>query len=229
MDKRIFDTPWKIWNELRRWPAYPQVRLLFVVNGIPWGRNWRLYGVPIIQKHRHSRITFGSGLQLRSSLCSNPLGANHPVILTTWQPGAVLEAGINFRMTGGAICAAKAVIIGNNVAVGANSIIVDTDFHPLDSAQRKTRPAEGKTATVVIKDDVFIGMNCLILKGVTVGQGSVVGAGSVVTKDVPPGVIVAGNPARILHELPPQTLYLNQPSDMGVGQVEIDNWLTKIN
>jgi acetyltransferase-like isoleucine patch superfamily enzyme len=224
MNKRIFDTPWKIWNELWRWLAYPQVRLLFAFNGIPWERNWRFYGVPIIQKHRHSRITFGPGLRLRSSLRSNPLGPNHPVILTTWQPGAVLAVGANFGMTGGAICAAKAVIIGNNVAVGANSIIVDTDFHPLDPTQRKIRPAEAKTATVVIEDNAFIGMNCLILKGVTLGQGSLVGAGSVVTKDVPPGVIVAGNPARILKELSSQALLQDRiPIEAGGRQLEIDN------
>lgn len=206
MNNQAWHTPWKIWNELWRWLAYPQVRLLFAVNRISWGHGWHFYGVPIIQKHRHSRMTFGSGLQLRSSLRSNPLGPNHPVILTTWWPGAVLEVGANFGMTGGVICAAKAVIIGNNVAVGANSTLIDTDFHPLDPAQRKMRPAEAKTATVVIEDDVFIGMNCLILKGVTLGRGSVVGAGSVVTKDVPPGVIVAGNPARIVQELTSQVL-----------------------
>ena len=57
---------------------------------------------------------------------------------------------------------------------------------------------------VVIEDDVFVGMNCLVLKGVTIGRGSVIGAGSVVTRDVPPGVIVAGNPARLVRELEPE-------------------------
>ena len=55
---------------------------------------------------------------------------------------------------------------------------------------------------IVIEDDAWIGMNCIILKGVTVGRGAVVGAGSVVTKDVPPWTLVAGNPARVIKELP---------------------------
>jgi acetyltransferase-like isoleucine patch superfamily enzyme len=79
--------------------------------------------------------------------------------------------------------------------VGANSVIVDTDFHPISPEDRILNPNEGKTADVIIEDDVFIGMNCLILKGVTIGRGSLIGAGSVVIKDVPPGMIVAGNPA----------------------------------
>jgi acetyltransferase-like isoleucine patch superfamily enzyme len=146
-------------------------------------------------------MSFGPDLQLRSSVSSNPLGANHPVILATWQAGACLEVGARFCMTGGAICAAKHITIGNGVAVGANTIIADTDFHPIDAAVRWLKPDAGQAAAIVIADDVFIGMNCLILKGVVIGQGSVVGAGSVVTCAVPSHVIAAGNPAKIVREL----------------------------
>ena len=55
---------------------------------------------------------------------------------------------------------------------------------------------------IVIKDKAWIGFNSIILKGVTIGEGAIVGAGSVVTKDVPPYTIVAGNPARIVREIP---------------------------
>jgi len=148
-------------------------------------------------------MIFGDGLALRSSVHSNPLGPNHPVILCTWQTGAVLEVGANFGMTGGTLCAAECIKIGNNVAVGANSTIIDTDFHPLDPAERRLHPAEAHTAPIIIEDDVFIGMNCLILKGVRLGQGCVVGAGSVVTRDVPPKAIAAGNPARVVGAVHP--------------------------
>jgi acetyltransferase-like isoleucine patch superfamily enzyme len=196
-----FNTPWKIWNSLCRWLIYPVAWLLFIANRIPWGSNWRFYGLPIIQKHRHSVMRFGTGLNLRSKVVSNPLGPNHPVILCTWEAGTVLEIGDNFAMTGGSICAAEKITIGKNVNVGANSSIVDTDFHPLNPEFRYQHPQEAKTAPIVIEDEVFIGMNCLILKGVTIGRGSVIGAGSVVTKNVPPGIIAAGNPARPIRDL----------------------------
>jgi acetyltransferase-like isoleucine patch superfamily enzyme len=202
MSRQALDTPWKIWNELGRWLVYPWVRLLFAVNRIPWRQGWHFYGVPIIQKHRRSRMTFGTGLQLRSSLRSNPLGSNHPVILATWQAGACLEVGSDFAMTGGVLCSAERITIGNNVGVGANTTIIDTDFHSFNPVERLMNPLIAKTTPVTIEDGAFIGMNCLILKGVTIGQNSIVGAGSIVSRDVPPYAIVAGNPAQVIKVLP---------------------------
>ncbi len=199
--RNSFNTPWKIWNGLLCRLIHPAVRLLFVVNDIPWREGWTFYGIPIIQKHRHSVMQFGTGLSLRSSISSNPLGPNHPVILCTWERNAALEVGDNFAMSGGSICAAEKIIIGSNVAIGANSNIADTDFHPLLSDLRHIHPQEANTAPILIEDDVFIGMNCLILKGVTIGKGSVIGAGSVVTNSIPPSVIAVGNPARIIREI----------------------------
>lgn len=59
-----------------------------------------------------------------------------------------------------------------------------------------------KTKNITIRDDAWIGMNCIILKGVTIGEGAIVGAGSVVTKDVPAWTLVAGNPARVIKQIP---------------------------
>ena len=193
--------PWKAWNWFLRWLVYPGVRLMFALNGIPWGQGWQFHGVPILQRHRGSQMRLGPYLHLRSSARSNPLGANRPVILATWRAGAVLQIGERFSMTGGTICAAERIIIGNGVTVGANTTIVDTDFHPVDPEQRRLYPNEAATKPIVIEDDVFIGMQCLILKGVTLGQGCVVGAGSVVTRSIPPRVICAGNPARVIRPL----------------------------
>ena len=194
-------TWWKIPNRLFSLLIHPYVHFLFAKNGIAWGKSWRFYGIPIIQKHRLSKMTFGSFFHLRSSVRSNPLGPNHPVILCTWQAGAVLETGPHFAMTGGSLVAAERITIGERVTVGANSTILDTDFHPLDSETRRLYPQHAQPKPVIIEDDVFIGMNCLILKGVTIGQGSVIGAGSVVTRNIPRRVIAAGNPARVLKDL----------------------------
>lgn len=195
------DQPWKVRTEVGLWLAFPVVRTLFALNKVPWGEGWRCYGVPVVQKHRRSRMQFGKGLHLRSSLRSNPLGPQHPVILATWAESAVLEVGDYFAMTGGALCAVNRITIGHHVAIGANTTVVDTDFHPLDWRERRLHPADGRTAPVTIEDDVFIGMNCLILKGVSIGRGSVIGAGAVVTRDIPPGMIAAGNPARVIRSV----------------------------
>ncbi len=198
---QILDTPWKIANEVECWLVWPIVRLLFALNGIPWGRDWRCYGLPVVQKHRRSVMRFGPGMQLRSSVRSNPLAPYHPVVISTREPGAVLEAGANLRVTGGSLCAANRITIGNNVVIGANTIIADTDFHPVDPRERWIKPSEGGAEPIVIEDNVFIGMNCLILKGVRLGQNSVIGAGSVVASDVAPFTIVAGNPARLVRRI----------------------------
>lgn len=198
MNYSILHTPWKINNELLRLLILPFVRFQFVFYDIPWNKGWRFYGVPIIQKHRKSMMGFGSNFQLRSSVRSNPLGPNHPVILCTWQEDAELRIGDNFGMTGGVICTTKQIIIGNNVTVGANVTIIDTDFHPVDLEQRRLVPNQAKPAPVLIEDDVFIGTNVLVLKGVKIGKGSVIGAGSVVTQDIPARSIAAGNPAKII-------------------------------
>jgi acetyltransferase-like isoleucine patch superfamily enzyme len=194
-------TPWRIQNELRRIAALPYIRLLFQLHGIAWGRHWRILGMPIIQRYRGSRIELGDGLTLRSWYSSNPLAPNHPVVLATRRPQAVLRIANDCGFTGTTLVAAERIEIGNRVAVGANVTITDTDFHPLHPDERRHDFLAGQHAPVIIKDDVFIGMQSLILKGVTIGRGSVVGAGSVVTRNVPAGVIVAGNPAQIVKSL----------------------------
>jgi acetyltransferase-like isoleucine patch superfamily enzyme len=104
--------------------------------------------------------------------------------------------------------------IGSHCLISWNVGIADSDFHPLEPAQRlidaqalapyfKDRPPRPKlkTAPVKIADNVWIGMNAVILKGVTIGENSVVAAGSVVTKSVPPNTVVAGNPAITVRQL----------------------------
>ena len=197
----IRHTPWKIQNELERLLVLPLARLRFALTGVRWGSGWKLYGIPIIQRHRQSRLTIGDYLNMRSTVRSNPLGPSHSVILSTRRPGAVLTIGDYFGMTGGVIVAEERIEIGDHVLIGANCTIVDTDFHPLEPYHRQQDPADAATAPIVIEDHVFIGMQSVVLKGVTIGAGSVIGACSVVTRDIPPGVIAAGNPARVIREL----------------------------
>jgi len=111
------------------------------------------------------------------------------------------------------VLAEQEIRIGNHVFIGFNVALADTDFHPLDPALRiedaiaispagrgRPRPLI-KTAPVIIEDDVWIGPNSAILKGVRIGAGSFVEPGSVVTKDVPARSRVLGNPAQVIGEV----------------------------
>jgi acetyltransferase-like isoleucine patch superfamily enzyme len=193
--------PWTAGLELRRRLAWPLIRGQFAWHGIEWGHAWRIFGRPIIQKHRESRIALGDELTLRSWPRSNPLTPTHPVVLSTRRADAEIEVGDGCGFTGSTIVAADRVSIGDRVLAGRKASVVDTDFHPLTPEERAEDINAGATAPVVIEDDAFVGMEALILKGVTVGTGAVVGAGAVVTQDVPPRVVVAGNPAQVVRTL----------------------------
>lgn len=178
--------------------ALPVVRAEFLLAGIKWGRHWRIFGRPILQRHGGSRIILGDYLALRSTPRSNPLSPHQPVLLSTRTKGSQITIGHHCGLTGVVVVAASSVTIGDRVLIGSNAVIADTDFHPLAPEDRLIDINAGKTEPIVICDDVFIGTQAMILKGVTIGAGAVVGARSVVTRDVPPGAIVAGNPARII-------------------------------
>jgi acetyltransferase-like isoleucine patch superfamily enzyme len=187
--------PWKAANELRRYAALPLVRAYFAMQGIAWGRGWRIYGLPVVQRYRPSRIAIGDGLEMRNWFSSNPLGVVRPCLLATWAANAEIVIGHGAAMSGVTICAQTRVTLGDRVVIGANSTIVDTDFHGLEP-RRRFEP--GTAAPVVVEDDVFIGTQVLVLKGARIGRGSVIGAGSVVSSDIAPGVVAVGNPARAI-------------------------------
>ena len=199
MDQAL-DMPWAALNELRRIVLSPWYKLLFAINGVQWKKGWHIYGMPIIQRFRGSEIEIGDHAWLRSWRSSNPLIPLHPVTLSTRSKKAVIHIGNYTNLTSTILVAMDRIEIGNHVWIGSNTTIVDTDFHPLDPNKRLIAPSEGSFKPVVIEDDVFIGMNCLILKGVHIGSCSVVGAGSVVTRNVPPNAVVAGNPAVIVKQ-----------------------------
>lgn len=203
-----FAMPWTIGYEVRRWLAWPYIRLMFALNGVAWGKRWRIWGMPMIQRYRGSRITLGDGVQLRSWRSTNPLSPVNPVTFSTRTPQALIAIGQDVGMTGTTIVAMERVQIGDRVLIGANTTIVDTDFHPLEPAARQVDILAGEHKPVVIEADVFIGMNVLVLKGVRIGAGAVVGAGSVVLGDVPAGAVAVGNPARLVRAL--ETTHLKE-------------------
>ena len=79
--RMALDTPWRVRLELRRLASWPVARLIFALAGVRWGRGWRFYGVPILQKHRRSTLLIGDGLELRSIPPRNALVPFHTVII----------------------------------------------------------------------------------------------------------------------------------------------------
>jgi len=131
---------------------------------------------------------------------------------STRLPDACITVGDRcFISSGVVIVAAGSITIGNDVLIADGCYISDNDGHSLDWKIRRqdvTNRNQGVKqwddigiAPVVIGNDVWIAPRCVILKGITIGDGAVVAIGSVVTKDVPPRVLVAGNPARIVKQL----------------------------
>jgi len=92
------------------------------------------------------------------------------------------------------------ITIGNDVQIGPNVQLL-TPTHPIDPEQRRNKLEAAKP--IVIGDNVWLGGGVIVLPGVTIGENSIVGAGSVVTRDVPANCVVVGNPARVLRSIPP--------------------------
>lgn len=125
------------------------------------------------------------------------------------EPEGRLEVGDDTVLVGATFMCADHISIGQRVIVSYHVTIADADFHPMDPADRMrdsvaTSPYGNQQRPsyvhrpVVIEDDVWIGIGAIILKGVRVGRGAQIGAGAVVTKDIPAGAVVQGNPASVL-------------------------------
>lgn len=164
--------------------------------GIKIGYNVSFDGKCHFERFPGSKITIGNHCQFRSRKNSNLIGINRPCSISTLKSrhNATIEIGNNCGFSGTVIGAFKRIEIGNNVRCGANTLITDSDWH-LDD------PRSGKSSDVVIGDNVWLGVNSVILKGVTIGKNTVIGANSVVTKNIPENVIAAGNPCRVIKNL----------------------------
>ena len=163
-------------------------------------KSWILRGRPRIVRRRGSRIVIGHRFTACSQSGYNSLGVFQRVFIRTCMPNSAITIGDDVGMSGCTISAHKAVSIGNNVLIGSGALISDSDAHPLDLMARRNGE-EGRAKPIAIEDDVFIGARAIVLKGVRIGRGAVIGAGAVVSKDVPPFSIAVGNPARVVRKL----------------------------
>jgi acetyltransferase-like isoleucine patch superfamily enzyme len=141
-----------------------------------------------IYVHNHGRIVIGDRLLVRARPWPTELAS---------QFGGVLEIGDRtFINSGVSISACLSVTIGNRCQIGPHVTIMDNDYHVAGDVLQ--RPA---SKPIVLEDLVWVGAGAIILKGVRIGRGAAIGAGSVVTHDVPAGTVVAGNPARPIGSL----------------------------
>lgn len=158
------------------------------------------YGLPLLRLVHGSSCLIGSDGRFVSVPSANLVGLTRKCSIAV-MAGARLSIGDRVGFSAGAIVCAADIRIGNDCNFGGNVSIWDTDFHPVDWQQRRAGPTGTRTAPIVIGNDVFVGAHTLILKGATIGDRAVIGAGSVVTGHVPADEIWAGNPARLLRKI----------------------------
>lgn len=136
-------------------------------------------------------IRLGDGVRIHSHLARTQLSAG---------PGARLVIGADTFINSGAVLSARSeVVVGARCQIATGVTVMDSDFHGVDD-----RDSTGKTAPILIEDDVWLATRAIILKGVRIGRGSVVAAGAVVTRDVPPYTLVGGVPARTIRIITPE-------------------------
>lgn len=167
-------------------------KLVAFIAGVKYGNNISFNGRILIDRFKYSTIVIGDNCIFNSHSLFNPRGIKQ-CILHTATDFAKIEIGNNCGFSGVSIVCWNHIKIGNNVMVGADTCIGDTDDHP---ERLGTAPAP-----IEIKDNVFIGMHCIVLKGVTIGENSIIGAGSVVTKDIPANCVAVGVPCKVIKML----------------------------
>jgi acetyltransferase-like isoleucine patch superfamily enzyme len=152
-------------------------------------------GFPSIHRAQNSIIQIGNDCILNSSKHSVRINLERRCTLATLRKDAEIIIGNNTGLSGITIAADYKIIIGNNVLIGTYCTIIDNDFHNPDPSRRDEYTFPKKP--VIIEDNVFIGMNCTILKGVTIGKNSVIGANSVVVTSIPSNSVAMGNPCKV--------------------------------
>lgn len=184
---------------------YPIInKYYFLSKGVQIGNNPLIFNKIYLIGNGHIKI--GDNFCFTSGDCINPISSNLRGCIYT-EKNATISIGNNVGMSSTRLWIRSQLKVGNNVKIGGNVLIIDTDSHPIDFRLRKepdqldSVQSAIKSIPITIEDDVWIGANCTILKGVTIGSRSIIGAGSVVTKSIPADCIAAGNPAKVIKQI----------------------------
>lgn len=148
-----------------------------------------------------------------------------PVLLTTWsskQGAGRIQIGDYCLIAPGVeITSAVNISIGDNCMIAQECILTDSDWH---GTYNRTRPFRC-TSSITLEDNVWLGARTIVGKGVTIGSNSIIGAGSVVTKDIPANTVAAGNPAQVVKHLDPARRMLKREFLFRQGDFYLENQL----
>lgn len=175
-------------------------KIIFRCMRVSYGKGLSTFGLVRVRKagkcteSNMRQIRMGNHVRLNSSFYINAIGGQTYVSIAVFNNGTI-KIGNNVGISNSSLFARECIEIEDDVWIGACCRIYDNDFHSVYYDERMNGNVGIKTKKVLIKRGAFIGADCIILKGVTIGEKSVIGAGSVVTKSVPDGEIWAGNPA----------------------------------
>lgn len=185
----------RIINNITNLYVYVFNKLCLYKNRVNCGENVNIHG-RIKYRGKKGNLSIGENTTINSGLYDIPIG--YPVRCSFWIMGnGSINIGKSCGISNVSICSMEKVTIEDHVMLGAGVKIYDTDFHSLDYKIRRNIDTDNdrRSREVLIESDAFVGAGTTILKGVTIGKRSVVGAGSVVREDVPDDEIWAGNPA----------------------------------
>lgn len=157
------------------------------------------FGLLRLRVSDEAKIKIGKNVVINSSWRANPTKGDKSLFYI--KKNASLVIGDNVGISNSTICCSEKIVIEDDVMIGANNLIMDTDHHSINYNERIYGNTNIKTKPIIIKRGAFIGASCIILKGVKIGEKSVVGAGSVVTHCIPDGEIWAGNPAKFIKKI----------------------------
>ena len=167
------------------------------LKGFKIGSRSLFMGRPILSRHPGSSIQIGDGFSCYNSPRANLIACAQPCVVRTLTDGASISIGDDVGMSAVVVVASSRIEIGAQTQIGSGAVIIDNDLHSrcANGSWGPLKPLAGRS--VKIGSRVFIGARAFILKGVTIGDDAVIGAGAVVTKDVPAKHLAFGNPATI--------------------------------
>jgi acetyltransferase-like isoleucine patch superfamily enzyme len=178
-------------------------RIECLLKGVLVGRNVEIFCKCIIRKAPYTEIKIGDGVQIISSSWRSSTASCMRSKIRTFYPTAKVLMGNGSGMTGGSIIArSKTISIGERCMLAPNVTILDSNFHILWPPERRHDTWETDIdQDVTLERNVWVGMGVTILKGVTIGENSVITAGSVVVSSIPKNCLAGGNPAKVLRSL----------------------------